>query len=182
MTTFRGIQFEVAGTPHPVPAAELEAVERQLRCTFPDDYRTFVLQFGPGEFRDLCFKVMSPSAIARTTWTDRSRLREHWFWDASPEIWTQEQAAAAIACFDGEGDDIRFHPSNPSEMYFLPHEENVIFRAESLAELLDVTRRYCGLSPRALTFLPRGAEPDGSPNAGPARPLGVSGVTGGAHR
>jgi hypothetical protein len=158
MINFRGTRFELAGAARPVAPEALRLVERQLKCTFPDDYRSFVTQFGAGEFEELCFKVLPPSTIAAETERDRSRLKEYWFWDESPEVWTQGQAVESIACFDGEGDDIRFHPSDPSKIYFMSHDEHVIYRCEGLAELLQLTRKYYDVHPGVLTFRPWNAE------------------------
>lgn len=179
MINFRDIQFELAGRSLPVAEEELRRVEQRLGCVFPDDYRAFVTSYGPGEFEQLCFRVPSPAAIAAQTEHDQARLRKYWFWSESPEIWTQAQAVESIACFKGDGDDIRFHPSDPSGIYFLSHDENVIYKCGGLAELLKLTRKYYEVQAPVLTFVPWTAEPGAPPNGCPAEPLGSSGVTGG---
>jgi len=167
MTSFRGIQFEVAGTPHPVDREEVAKVEHQFACRFPDDYRSFVVEYGPGEFEPVHCKVLPPSLIAARTQQDRSRLREYWFWDESPEIWTQARAVESLACYDGDGHDIRFHPSDPSKTYFLSHDEQVIYQCEGLPSLLRLMCKIYGVESGALSFKPWAAEPGTSGNSRP---------------
>ena len=155
MPRFRGITFDLAATKHPVSAEQLRAAEALLGCTFPPDYRDFVLQFGAGEFRELALAVPSPKAVAARTPDDRTRLREFWFWTASPEVWSQEKACGSIACFDGSsGDDVRFHPSDPQAMYILPHDHEYICRVTNFDDLISRFAEIYGTDRSKLTFIP----------------------------
>lgn len=141
MSDFKNLSFEVSGPSHPVPDSELLEAEATLGCRFPEDYRDFIRAFGAGCFDLVSLRVFSPAHIVKTTEADRERFREYWFWDASPEVWTQAQACRSIACFDsGGGHDIRFSPDDPSAIYLLPHGDPWIKRVTSFAELVDLLR------------------------------------------
>jgi hypothetical protein len=140
--SFRKLRFETSRPLHPIAVGELESVEQALRCRFPSDYRDFVLRFGSGEFDQISLCVQRPSEILQRTDEDRARLAKYWFWDHSPDVWSQARAVESIACFDGtSGDDIRFHPSDLHSMYLLPHEDNFIIRFTSFADIVHHFRR-----------------------------------------
>jgi len=155
MSKFRDINFELTGQPSPVSEADLRSAESVLRCTFPTDYRDFLREFGPGEFSPVPLQVLPPSALLRSTTDDQQRLREHWFWSDSSEVWSQKLACESIACFDGCcGDDVRFHPSDPDSIYILPHDETCIYRVASFAELLSRFLTLYNTPPDSLRFEP----------------------------
>ncbi len=151
--SFNGINFEATIPLRPVEVAELEFVERVLGCRFPSDYREFVLRFGSGELEELTLRVFSPSQIVQMTPDDRARSSEHWFWVDSPDVWTRERAVESIACFDGSsGDDIRFHPADSESMYLLPHEDTVIHKFTSFADIVRHFQREFAPESDRLTF------------------------------
>ena len=155
--TFNGIKFEATKPLRPVGVAELESAERALGYRFPSDYREFVLRFGSGEFEELTLRVFSPFEILEMTPDDRARFSEHWFWDDSPNVWTQEQAVESVACFDGgSGDDIRFHPADPETIYLLPHEDTVIHKFSSFADIVRHFQREFAPESDKLTFVQYG--------------------------
>jgi hypothetical protein len=151
--SFNGVDFEASTPLSPVEVAELESAERALGCRFPSEYREFVLRFGSGELKELTLRVFAPSQIVQMTPDDRARFSEHWFWVDSPDVWTQERAVESIACFDGScGDDIRFHPADPQTMYLLPHEDTVIHKFTTLADIVRHFRREYASESDRLTF------------------------------
>jgi hypothetical protein len=155
--SFHGINFEVIAPLCPVGVAELESAEKALGCRFPSDYRDFVLRFGSGELEELTLRVISPSQILEVTPDDRTRFSEHWFWVDSPDVWTQERAVESIACFDGSsGDDIRFHPADSRTMYLLPHEDTVIHKFTSFADIVRHFQREFAPESDRLTFIQHG--------------------------
>ncbi|MBI5772611.1 MAG: SMI1/KNR4 family protein [Verrucomicrobia bacterium] len=158
MPSFRGIQIELTTQPDPISDAEIRSAEAALGCTFPPDYRDFLLQFGIGEFAQIPLRVLPPSALIWRTPEDQERLREYWFWADSSEVWSQNLACESIACFDGScGDDVRFHPSNSSSFYVLPHEDSQIFRIATFAELIACFFTIYGVTPQELSFEPQQA-------------------------
>ena len=143
MPVFRDIEFALAATAQPIAEEDVRAAEAALACSFPLDYRDFVLQFGAGEFDGLPLRLFAPADLVRGTPRDRARLRECWFWTDSPEVWSQQKACESIACFDStDGHDIRFHPSEPAALYVLPHEESWIRRVEGFAGLVAFFHDY----------------------------------------
>jgi hypothetical protein len=151
--SFNGIDFEVTKPLRPVGVSELHYAERALGCRFPSDYREFVLRFGSGEFEELTLQVFSPSQIIQITPGDRTRLSEYWFWADSSAVWTQDRAIESIACFDGScGDDIRFHPADPSTMYLLPHEDTLIHKFTSFPDIVRHFQREFAPESGKLTF------------------------------
>jgi hypothetical protein len=152
---FNGVAFETKAPLDPIEVAELDFAEQKLGCHFPTEYRDFVLRFGSGEFNELSLRIFAPRQVVEMTSDDRARLAEYWFWVDSPDIWNRERAIESIACFDGSnGDDLRFHPSDPQTLYLLPHEESVIYKFSSLMEIVRHFRRECEFHLDKLTFTP----------------------------
>jgi hypothetical protein len=143
MPEFMNLSFNLDGPCHPVTEAELLAAEAKLSCRFPQDYRDFIRAFGAGWFDLISLRVFSPSYIVKTTERDQQRLRQYWFWNDSPDVWTQAQACRSVACFDSpSGHDIRFSPEDPSALYVLVHDVSTIKRVGSFAELVDFLRTF----------------------------------------
>jgi hypothetical protein len=157
MSAFRDISFGCIRQPSGIAAAEIAKAEAALRCRFPGDYSAFVVRFGAGEFRDIALRVLSPAAIVAATPGDQARLREHWFWPHSEDVLPKARALETVACFDGCcGDDVRFHPADPSTMFVLPHASEVVLRAQGFRELVAVFRSLYNVESKALTYDPCG--------------------------
>lgn len=141
METFDGIKFTIHGSVEPVPESEVVAAEESLNCKFPSDYRRFVMKYGAGFFLRLPIVIFPPKKIAACTEADQQRLRDHWFWDGSDEVLSQEDGVRSIACFDTDiGHDIRFLPENNSVMFVFSHDDDTITRCgcfKDIVRLLD---------------------------------------------
>ena len=110
---FMGIALLPDSLLSPVSIEELEMVEAQLEFTFPKAYRDFVVKLGCGETA-FHLRVFHPHDILESYMDEtQERLSEHWFWDKSPNVLTQNQAVECVPFFDSsDGDDIIFHPSD----------------------------------------------------------------------
>ena len=75
---------------------EVAAVEAKLNLTFPEGYKDHQ------EFLD-----------------------EYWFWEDGEDLLPKKKAIECIKiCGDDVGDVVIFHPSNPKELFALPHEDD----------------------------------------------------------
>jgi hypothetical protein len=155
MRTFGQIRFSCDREPMGIRETEVAKAEAVLKCRFPDDYREFVIQFGAGEFRDIALQVLPPATIVAGTAADQARLRNHWFWPDSEDVLSRAQAVETVACFDGSsGDDVRFHPCDPSTIFVLPHESGVILRVRGFGELVGVFRTLYNVGSKVLSYGP----------------------------
>lgn len=154
MNRFHGVEFEVVGDPFQVADKEIVKTERDLGCSLPSSYREFVQTYGYGEFESICLRILRPSSVVSMLRDDQNGFKDYWFWDDSPEVWTQAKAIESIACFDGEGHGIRFHPSDPSVQYFLSHDDSTIEKFDSFSELIEFMRNYGGDDGEGLAFTP----------------------------
>jgi len=137
---FQGISFIITNPPlQPISLAELSAVEAEIGCLFPEDYRAFVTTFGEGEI-NLGIRVFSPKYILNILSETRKRFSEHWFWDENPNALRVNEC---IPFFDSpNGDDIIFHPSDRDRWYILPHETETVFTVNSFQELCDLYLKF----------------------------------------
>ncbi|MGF1489016.1 MAG: SMI1/KNR4 family protein [Prochloraceae cyanobacterium] len=147
---FQGISFIVTNPPlQPISIEELSAVETELGCLFPEDYRAFVTTLGAGNI-DIGIRAFSPRYILKILSETRERFSENWFWDESPDILTQAKAIECVPCFDSaNGDDIIFDPLHRDRWYILPHEEEEVYLVSSFVELCDF---YLQLEPQQPRF------------------------------
>ncbi|MDB5441185.1 MAG: hypothetical protein JWM33_3612 [Caulobacteraceae bacterium] len=147
METFDAIKFTVSGSARPVSELDVLAAEASLHCKFPSDYRRFIQKYGAGYFRRLPVRVFSPQQIVASTPADQQRLREHWFWEESADILTQQAGVRSVACFDTDiGHDIRFLPQDASALFVLSRYDGSITRCCGFADivrLLDPDYHSC---------------------------------------
>lgn len=157
--SFSSINFYLAAPICSAGSRDLEQAESVLGCRFPTDYRDFIIEFGSGEFDKMPMRAEPPRCISLNTEADRSRLREYWFWDNSPDVWSQQLAVESVMCFGSwNGDDIRFHPSDPETYYILPHGEDVIYRLRSFDELVTHFCTHRPYTKSGLIFRPHKPE------------------------
>ncbi len=66
-------------------------------------------------------------------------MEKYWFWGDGEDLLPKERAIECIRICDTDvGDDVIFHPSNPNELFALPHENDMLYKIGSnLYEAFD---------------------------------------------
>ncbi len=120
---------------------EVEVVEAKLNLTFPEGYKEFVTTFGKGEYygHNTAIRVEMPSEILSGYKDHQEFLDEYWFWEESEGSLPKQKAIECIRICDTDvGDVVIFHPSNPTELFALPHEDDLSYRiGNNLYEAFD---------------------------------------------
>jgi len=120
---------------------EVTAVEAELNLAFPRGYKEFVTTLGKGEYcgHNTAIRVEMPSEILSGYKKHRQFLDEYWFWEEGEDLLPKAKAIESIQiCEDDVGDVVIFHPSNPNELFALPHEDDYSHRiGRDLYEALD---------------------------------------------
>lgn len=120
---------------------EVETVERKLNLIFPVGYKEFVTTFGKGDYcgHNTAVRVDMPSAILSEYIEHQQFLGEYWFWEDGEDLLPKEKAIECIRVCDTDiGDVVIFHPSNPNELFALPHEDDMSYKiGNNLYEAFD---------------------------------------------
>jgi|GEM_PF-1587058 len=120
---------------------EVEAVESELKVSFPIGYKEFVTTFGNGDFYDgnAVIRIDMPSTILSGFGEYQHFLDEYWFWELSEDLLPKEKAIESIKIGDTDiGDVIIFHPSNSQEIFVLPNGDDALYKVGSnLYEAID---------------------------------------------
>ena len=120
---------------------EVGVLEAKLNVSFPDGYKEYVTALGLGVYygKAANFRVDMPSAILSEYREHQEFLDKYWFWEEGEDLLPKERAMECIRIADTDGGDvIIFHPSNPKELFILPHEDEMIYKIGSnLYEALD---------------------------------------------
>jgi hypothetical protein len=111
----------------PVASEAVDGAEAHLGATFPAGYREFVLAFGAATYCGRV-RVYPPQRIVAELADWRERVTQYFFWDASADLLDAESVRQCIPVADTfTGDELIFHPADPSRLYVLPREEEEIF-------------------------------------------------------
>lgn len=113
---------------------EVAAVESKLNFTFPEGYKEFVTTFGKGDYcgHNTAIRVDMPSEILSSYKKHQDFLDEYWFWEDGKDLLSKQKAAESIRICDTDvGDVVIFHPSNPKELFALPHEDDISYKIGS---------------------------------------------------
>lgn len=120
-----------------VAVEDIKAAEKRLKTTFPQGYEEYATTLGEGVLSALV-RVYPPWQVVNGLKDWRRRIRDYWFWGDSEQPIDQEQAQEFVVFADTmNGDEIIFHPDEPSRIFMLPHEdENVYEVGATLSEAL----------------------------------------------
>lgn len=120
---------------------DIEFVETMLNLTFPNGYKEFVTTFGIGTYcgHNTAIRVDMPKEILFDYKKHQQFLNEYWFWEASEDVISKEKAIEYIKiCDDDVGDVVIFHPTNPNELFVLPHDDDFSYKiGKDLYEVFD---------------------------------------------
>lgn len=117
--------LEPATPPLPVAAHEVDAAEAALTVTFPSGYREFITRYGRGVLGGPV-RIYTPDDMlhgANNVREWRQRIDEYWFWDKTEALFPKAHALECIVIGDTVGgDELVFHPAQPSRLYVLSHD------------------------------------------------------------
>lgn len=134
--------------------AELEDARRVLGCGLPAGYLEFMLSLGEGILGDSYVRVYPPWRLLGELDEWRARIAEYWFWDGM-------QQARALECVrlgdTLDGDELVFHPSEPDEIWVLPHDSESALRIG--AGLWEALEWLCSSGILTEAFAERSFEP-----------------------
>ena len=120
---------------------EVNTLEINLNISFPEGYREFVTILGKGQYcgHNTAIRVEMPLEVLSEYKENQRFLDEYWFWEASEDLLPRKKAIECIKVCDTDiGDVVIFHPSNPKELFALPHEDDFSYEIGSnLYEVFD---------------------------------------------
>jgi hypothetical protein len=144
----------------PVPVAEVEVLEQHLGFALPGGYRDFITRFGEGDYCDL-FRIYPPVRIREEYASHREYWQgwyyeyegvDHWFFEGSQHILSEEQLQACIIIGDSfDGDEIVYYPPHPDKLFVLPRHDEQIYTLKADFSDLHI---WIGEKSRLKLFMP----------------------------
>lgn len=117
---------------------QVEAVENALGLSFPAGYKEFVTTLGFGEYCNF-IRIDMPEKVLNGYKEYQGFLSEYWFWDLGKDVLSKEKAIESILIGSTiDGDVIIFHPSDSSELFALPRNDDMLYLiGTNLYEAID---------------------------------------------